>query len=135
MKITIDKIPDLNYEGYIWYSNAQQPEVIKGKFDIKRLTLLPFVIEGNLWNEHDKISINIKNIDGNYLINIFDLKTVANFFENTQEYVSHRIEHAKAYKIYQHWEAIEDDLCEKMSSYQPTWNAFVGFSKTNNEEE
>lgn len=123
MKIEINNIPDLNYEGYLWYSDEPKPEFVKGKLDKTKLTKLPFVIEGNLWAETEKVSINIKNIDSEYVVTKFDIPS--KFSSN--EYLAHDLEGVDKYKMYQHWEESTEDLPIGMSSLQPAWAAFTGF--------
>ena len=75
--IKIDDIPDYDYEGYYWYSDQSAPEVVfqQEKLVFKELlTILPFVVEGNFYAEQEKVSIQIRHIDGEYRIAQFDLK-------------------------------------------------------------
>ena len=37
-------VDNLNYEGYIWYSDKKEPKLINGKFDVIKLTHLPSCI-------------------------------------------------------------------------------------------
>jgi len=132
MKIDINNIPDLNYKGYLWFSDTQKPELIIGKLDKAELIQLPFVIEGNLWAETEQISINIKNIDGEYIVNQFDIKNTDCKYDTVKEYIAHDLTEVEKYKMHQHWEAKQDDdLLAGMSSLHPSWVAFVGFIHNN----
>ena len=77
-KINLEQFPfELAFEGYCWYSNASKPIVFNDEILTKDLfTLLPFIVEGNLYSEEKGISINIKNIDGDYLITQAQIKTL-----------------------------------------------------------
>lgn len=136
-KININEIPTLNYEGYLWYSDKTKPEIINSKkpFDKSILKDLPFVIEGNLWFEDKdrKISISIKNIDGEYQIFKYDLSNFSeqDFKDNTQIYRAHDLGEVKEFTLYQHWIEDEDPLCANMKTLVPSWTAFTGFNQKN----
>lgn len=136
--IKIDDIPDYNYEGYYWYSDQSAPEVVypQRKLDFKEiLTLLPFVVEGNFYAEQEKVSIQIRHIDGEYRSAQFDLKGLENNSNYpTRHYIAHRLkdEDEKSiskYKMMEAWEEMEDPLLEGMKTLKPTWAAFCGFVK------
>ena len=73
------------YEGYLWWSDSSTPEVIDGNrklpitFDEQYSTLLspsatqkPFIVEGNLWDVSNRVSIYIKYVDGEYIVRRVD---------------------------------------------------------------
>ena len=65
------EIKTANYIGYLWKSDQQKPEVLRG--DKEFCTSLndgenPFVIEGNLWDPASMISTTIKFVDGRYIV-------------------------------------------------------------------
>lgn len=129
-KIDINEIPDLNYEGYLWYSDKSKPEIINSEkpFEKSMLKVLPFVIESNLWAEKEKISISIKNIDGEYQIFKYHLNDV-NIKTNSQTYLAHDLGEVIEFTLFQHWTEEEDPLCEGMKTLVPSWTAFTGFIK------
>jgi CRISPR type III-associated protein (TIGR04423 family) len=131
-KIKIQDIPfDTTYEGYYWYSNAAKPIVL----DNQRLseaifTQLPFIVEGNFYNEAQAISINIKHIDGQYLITRADLANLNEANITEQDYLAHDLKGIKAIKLIHYWqESAADDLLEGMTTLIPVWMAFKGFVK------
>ena len=130
----IHKIPNFNYEGYIWYSNQPKPEIIEGQFDESKLTPLPFIIEGNLWAPEKKISINIKYIDGEYVIAQIDLNNKNDLEENKQAYIAHDLDGVSYFYLYQNWEEKKDNLCADMKTQEPSWAAFTGFIKEKKED-
>ena len=126
--IKLADIPALRYEGYLWYSDNKSPLVIKGDFKSNLLSELPFVVEGNLWAEKEKLSISIKHINGAYLISSFSLNNIDNLESKSKKFLS-SIPDFTQYKIYQHWESVENENCENMLVTKPLWFAFVGFIK------
>ena len=123
-KINLQQFPfELAFEGYCWYSNASKPRVFNNEILTKDLfTLLPFIVEGNLYSEEKGISINIKNIDGDYLITQAQIKTL-----EPKEYLAHRLDGVGKIKLVHHWEEAPDDLLEGMTTLVPVWMAFKGF--------
>ena len=126
-KINLEQFPfELAFEGYCWYSNASKPRVFNNEILTKELfTSLPFIVEGNLYSEETGISINIKNIDGDYLITQAQIKDLD---LESKEYLAHRLEGVGKIKLVHHWEEEEpDDLLEGMTTLVPVWMAFKGF--------
>ena len=131
-KIEINDINfDLEYEGYYWYSNEPKPEIVLNQKVSKDIfKILPFIVEGNLYCKNKDISINIKNIDGEYKIFQAD---VSNLHENQvteNEYLAHDLAGIDKIKMIHFWkESKEDALLENMKTLIPAWQAFVGFIK------
>ncbi len=127
---------DAIYEGYIWMSNSNKPDVInnsvldKNKFEQGN----PFVIEGQLYNEKDRKSISIKYIDGRYLIQCYDITDTDLKEKSYKQYISNRIDRKKL-KFVQRWIPKADVLCEGMKALQPAELVFIGFGETINEED
>ncbi|MFK7980425.1 MAG: TIGR04423 family type III CRISPR-associated protein [Saprospiraceae bacterium] len=121
-------IPDLLYEGYLWYSNAEKPEILQGQsFSPNQLTKLPFVVEGMLYAAKENISIRIVNIDGAYRIAKMNLENIPKEYVTT--YFAKEEQFGKNWKIqmYQHWVEKEDVINDNRLVFCPTWSAFVGF--------
>ena len=62
------------YVGYLWYSDQKRPKkLIQETFDVESLKepINPFVIEGQLWDETNSMSISIKYVDGEHIIKFF----------------------------------------------------------------
>lgn len=137
--ITKETIPDLTYEGYYWYSDESAPELLLGqKIDTSIFTLLPFVIEANFYNEAQKISIQVKNIDGQYYFYQYDLKGIKDFEEKTylvNGFLQSR--NFSRYRMIEAWEEVSDapintkgeKALAGMSTLQIAWSAFAGFEK------
>ena len=135
-KITIEQISfGLTYEGYYWLSDAKKPIVLNNKTVSKDIfAQLPFIIEGNFYSDADGgVSINIKNIDGQYLITQVSFKDlITENLSDVQEYLPHDLENQgiKKIKLVQYWHESEaDDLLAGMKTLIPAWLAFKGFVK------
>lgn len=129
-KININEIDfDLEYEGYIWYSNAENPE-LRSKISLEDFKDLPFIIEGNLYAYQEDVSVSIKNIDGEYHIMQGSLKDLPKEQITEQEFVAHKLKNVNKIKMIQFWEELESDaLLEGMKTLKPSWRAFAGFKK------
>lgn len=127
-KISIEEIDySLNYEGYYWYSNSDKP-VLNPKLSKEVFTNLPFIIEGNFYCAEKEISINIKNIDGNYQIFQAELNGIAVDQITKQEYLAHDLIGISKIKMIQYWkESDPDPLLSDMTTLLPSWQAFAGF--------
>lgn len=129
LKITgID--PSQNYEGYLWWSDKTTPIILNNE-PIKELPdgNNPFIVEGQLFDkEHDK-SWSIRFIDGDYLINCFDLKELKGLDFITKSYLSNRFDGNQKLYFNEFWRPEKDELCEGMVVLQPAELVFVGFNK------
>lgn len=126
----IQNIPKEQYQGYLWYSDAEMPEIIDNNFDqVAQLTKIPFVIEGNLYCASKRLSIQIKHIDGDYWITQVILPEVDNqqYYEET--YLAHDIPDYHKFRMLEAWEPQADELLAGMEALEPAWSAFAGFVK------
>ena len=64
----MEQIEKSTYQGYLWYSDKDQPKVLNNVDSEITLdeTKNPFVIEGQLFD--GKRSISIKYVDGKYIV-------------------------------------------------------------------
>ena len=125
------KIEKSRYEGYIWYSDRQQPNLIEPNNDFG-LEIAengnPFVIEGQLFDRANKLSISIKYVDGKYITKQLLLTNFVSMRYENKEYYANRMNGRKLY-FRQYWQAEPDALCEGMEVLQPAELIFVGFKK------
>lgn len=130
MKITsISKyeIPGFPFEGYLWKSNSSSPEIIDNRLVTpSELEDLPFVVEGLLFSEKERVSIRIVHLDGHYRIARMDLSEIPDEFEIYQLDKIKFID-KQALKLYQHFELLPDPVFPDNETWQPTWSAFIGF--------
>lgn len=127
------------YEGYIWKSDQTQPQVLLGEeFDVEGLTddINPFVIEGQLWNADDGISISIRYADGKHVktynqVTNEDLKGTPSV--TPERFISH-IKGVGRLRFLRYWKAEQDELCEGFKTLRPEKLVFVGFEKAEKED-
>lgn len=128
----MEKIAKASYEGYVWYSDRQKPLVVSPEEEFE-LTLNdsdnPFVVEGNLWDAANEVSIMIKYVDGKYIVRRTALTDVCVKNASRKEFLPHRIDGVKKLAFLQCWDEVEDPLCENMVTLQPCKMLFVGFTK------
>ena len=129
--IKITNIPDFLFDGYFWFSDAEKPQVIIAKkIDKSIFSSMPFAIEANFYAPKEQVSIQARNIDGDYQIIKFSLKGVT---EKPLRYIGHDLEKEGKkfdFLMLEAWEEVEDqdNLLEAMKTLQPTWAAFAGFT-------
>lgn len=127
----ITEIPKAKYQGYIWRSDSDSPEVLTGDKAYGGFTPdpseNPFIIEGNLWDEATGVSISIRYIDGRYYIHRTTL-TGETDHSTIKKYVAHRIDKYKYLRFVQLWESREDPMCEGMEVLGPSKLVFIGFT-------
>ncbi len=128
--IKITDIPDFIFDGYFWFSDAEKPQlIIAEKIKKSMFSGMPFVIEANFYAPKEQVSIQIRNIDGDYQIIKFNLKGIT---DKALRYIGHDLEKEGKkfdFLMIEAWEEIEDqdNLLEAMKTLQPTWAAFAGF--------
>ena len=124
-----------NYEGYIWYSDKNTPEIIENKNNINEYLNSehnnPFIIEGQIYDSKNQESYSLKYVNGNLLVKKFNTKETTegeSTYTREREFVSHRMQNRTLHFI-EVWREEKDDLCEKMSVYKPHELIFTGFNK------
>jgi CRISPR type III-associated protein (TIGR04423 family) len=118
-----------NCVGYIWWSDKAEPEIIQNKPVVLKNEEIPFIIEGQLFDDKSKISYSIKYVDGQYILK--DYIVAEKDYESpnvVKEYRSYRMGE-KILKFLEYWESQEDELCLGMKVLQPTKVVFVGFKE------
>jgi len=127
---TFNQLDLSDYEGYCWYSNAEYPK--QNSFKPLIDGEIPFVIEGFLYNHKKKLSISIKNYNGKYLINQFDLSRIDGNLRLSADVKSYpayssKLTEVKTLKFIELQEKITDEM--KFSYWKKVVNIFVGFVK------
>lgn len=119
------KIEKSKYEGYIWYSDQQNPRVLCAEdfeLDVSNESN-PFIIEGHLYD--GKKSISIKYADGKYIVKQYLLEELSGEIEELS-FVSHRM-NGRILEFKQYWREENDVLCSGMPVLQAKELVFVGF--------
>jgi len=127
----MNKIEKSIYQGYMWWSHKNTPEVYKDKEIEIELddSTNPFVVEGLLYD--GKVSYTIKYVDGKHIVTKF-VKSELVGIEKTEEIYLANFKGVAGLKFNQYWRPQVDELCEGMEVLQPAELVFVGF---NNKEE
>ena len=119
-------------DGYLWWSDQQEPKVFEGQSIDQCLdeTQNPFVVEGLLYDKEEKKSYSIKYVDGQYLIKKYKVEVgdLTNKDYESKSFLSNRMgDHWL--KFLRYWEEKEDENCMNMPVLTFTKNVFVGFKE------
>lgn len=121
-----------NCEGYLWWSDREEPEIYDGKaLDISiDETKNPFVVEGQIYDKEEKTSYSIKYVNGQYLINIYKVETsdFTNKDNEPKNFLSNRMD-GRWLKFLRYWEEKKDENCMGMPVLAFTKNVFIGFKE------
>lgn len=137
-KINLDKIPtNINYEGYLWWSDKENPDVYQNQPIISQenkpiwpiLSTNPFIIEGNLWDPINEISYLIRFLDGNYLVYRFDIQNINSNEITELDYHPFRMpDYITKLNFKEIWTSQQDPLCNRFDVLKPAFIAFTGFT-------
>lgn len=120
---------NLDYEGYLWYSNQRTPLILRQKkISSGIFTKLPFIIEGMLYSRRDKISLTIRTVNGQYQVFQADLKNNDVFLKETI-YLSHRTAGFSNYRLVEAWQSVPSTQTAGLKVDQLAFTAFAGFPK------
>lgn len=115
--------------GYVWLSDESEPRIFERQpFDSGLAALTnPFIIEGLLYCEEEKVSYYLKYVDGHTHVYRYEL-CVQDFRDNeTKEFFGNRMGQRKL-RFLEVWEPQPDELCNNMEVLQFQANVFVGFN-------
>jgi CRISPR type III-associated protein (TIGR04423 family) len=121
-----------NGEGYLWWSDRQEPEIYDG--DALDISLdkakNPFVVEGQIYDKEEKKSYSIKYVDGQYLINKYKVETgdLTNKDNDPKCFLSNRMG-GRWLKFLRYWEEKKDENCMDMPVLTFTKSVFIGFKE------
>lgn len=121
------EIKKSKYEGYIWYSDKQSPELISKEEDFELQidnNKNPFIVEGYLVD--DERSISIKYVDGEYHVNETSLDKIDKSDERV--YIGNKMD-GRRLRFAQQWDETNDPLCEGLKIQTPGQLIFLGFKK------
>ena len=122
------------YEGYLWMSNENHPQVFHPESLIDRQLFEghnPFVAEGYLFNHEKGISISIKYVDGRYRIYIDKVNPSDFNSKDTNRlcYLTQRMDHSDALwaEFLRYWTETPDPACHSMNVLEIEKEVFTGF--------
>jgi CRISPR type III-associated protein (TIGR04423 family) len=126
---TLNEIPTLSFEGYIWMSDQEQPKILNNEiYDFKSIAANPFIIEALLYNEKENRSIHIQHT-GEYQIYEYDLNQYSSEQLSQKDYLPHRLEGVRKVNFKQIWLPESDDNSEGMEVLTLKAIVFCGFNK------
>ena len=119
-------------EGYLWWSDQQEPKV----YQDEQIDIIldeaknPFVVEGQLYDKEEKKSYSIKYVDGLYLINIYKVEAgdLTNMDNEPKCFLSNRMG-GRWLKFLRYWEEKKDENCMDMPVLTFTKSVFIGFKE------
>jgi len=120
-----------NYDGYLWWSNAQEPNVFQNESlpEWPGETDNPFIVEGNLADKENQLSYAIRFIDGEYIVNRFDLNELNDTEFIFKSYLPNRFpDNIKKLCFKEFWKPMTDEFCVDMPVLKPAEVVFIGFN-------
>ena len=132
------RIEKARYEGYLWYSDSQEPTVLTGDEDFEldvEGSGNPFIVEGQLYSAETSVSLSIRYIDGAYHVARFTVKEseLQQHAEDLVEYRSLRMQ-GRTLRFWQTWKREKDKACLDMETQIPSALVFIGFGKPHKAE-
>lgn len=119
-----------NYVGYLWMSDSQSPNIISGEFSIDELNpeVNPFIVEAQLFELDNEISISIKYADGHYFVRKTSIADLNDLEYDEIKFCGNKMS-GRVIKMRRYWRPERDALCEGMDVLKPAEMLFVGFEK------
>lgn len=134
--IKIKDIPqDINYEGYLWMSDSDTPQMVNLGGILKEMSdeNNPFIVEGQLYAKNEGLSFSIRYVDGKHVVVSYDLNAGDDCYDE-KSFVANRLSNVSRILFRQYWKAQQDELCEGMAVLVPAGFVFVGFEYSNKSE-
>jgi CRISPR type III-associated protein (TIGR04423 family) len=126
---SLDAIPSLNFDGYIWMSDSNEPIMLfNEKYNFGPVSNNPFIVEALLFNEELKTSIHILH-QGEYVISEYILEQSSLEKVEEIEYLPHRLKNVNKVLFKQIWEEQADENCHNFPVYSLKATVFSGFKK------
>ncbi len=129
---SLTTIPEREYQGYIWYSDKDEPKVLEEykSFKFSEVQTNPFVVEALLYCKEEKVSVMVRH-SGSYQIREYSLNNMPEGHKvEEKSYFPHRLKNrVKRICFHQLWLPENDPNCEDMEVLTLKGHIFTGFSK------
>lgn len=124
----LTEIQERMYEGYIWYSNQEEPKILNDEaFHFTENHMNPFVIEALLYNKSDRISVMVRHT-GKYTIHETSINNLpeGSILEE-KSFLTHRLTNITKAYFKQLWIPEKDIYCSNMEVLKLKAIIFTGF--------
>ena len=120
----LDSIPQAQYEGYVWMSDKELPNVLEGRDVPRNQAGQAFIQEALLWDAEHRQSIHVRHV-GHLQVVRYDMKDQS--IDDAVPFLSHRIAGHARLKFKRTWVEEIDPACAGMTVMVPGELIFVGF--------
>lgn len=134
--ISLKDIPNKEYFGYLWYSDAREPNIYEGMPFSPPEGDNPFIVEGNLIATDGSVSITIRHVGNQTLTTEFglaDIDSIPDDQKTVREYIAHRLKGYSKICFEVVWlpqPANNEELkADGFETLKPTFNVFKGLKK------
>ena len=118
------------YEGYVWESDKQRPEILPSSGEINTDVISnPFVIEAQLIDLGKNESLSIKFVDCEYLVSRYNLTDYKDIDTTEEEYIPNQMPGVDKLLFKRAWRLEKDEMCQGWDVLQPAELVFVGLKK------
>ena len=125
----INELDNITFEGYVWLSDQEKPEILKGKtfmFSDYEEGKNPFIVEALLFDKTNNVSYTVRHT-GRYMVGKFNLNDYTDENLVDIEYLPHRLDGVEKVCFKQLWLPESDENCEGMPVMKMKALIFVGF--------
>ncbi|MEM6801312.1 MAG: TIGR04423 family type III CRISPR-associated protein [Bacteroidota bacterium] len=129
----ITELPKLSFEGYYWLSDSTAPILLNGELLDHSIFSkpLPFVVEGHFFNSQERVSFQVRYIEGKYFVQKLELGRIEAKFLSDKVYYGAFSKQAKdtplRFSITTLWHEVQDELLAGMTMLVPKSHFFTGF--------
>ncbi len=127
---SINDIPDVTYDGYIWMSDSKNPKRVSSKSDLLTHSSNPFIVEGELISSDGELSLSIRHYGTGVTIWQYDMKEIAAMPDSQKSesnLLVHRLDGVEKIKFITFWIPQADEQCAGMQVLKPAMRVFNGF--------
>lgn len=132
------QVPAAKYEGWFWLSDAQKPVMLRGGSfdnDLLKEGRLPFVVEAQLYDRENNISISISAPEAQPIVTLTDLTELKEEDMIRREYIPHRLPlEGICISAIEIWLPQSSPQTNNMPARQPVALVFTGFENANNQK-
>ena len=122
----LNGIPQGKYEGYVWMSDQEYPEILDGQDIPRNAGDRAFIQEALLWNAEQRQSIHVRHL-GHLQVVQYNMKDQS--IDDAISFLSHRMAGHSHLKFKRTWVEEKDPACADMEVSVPSELIFVGFGK------
>lgn len=138
---SLSDLPKLQYTGYYWLSDRNKADLLSNQeielhyYESGGTPTNPFVVEANIYNATENISISVRHLDGKYLIILIEWNVPTDGEVYEHNLLGQSCFGGRKLRFREAWIPEVDEYSEGFEVLCASWIGFIGFGEESDDGE